>query len=798
VLTETRVRIFPFAKRIRPQRWSTRVNLVFCLLLTGLVIGHTAYYAWAVRFLNQANLQSRGDLSGAIFFATPRRVSVGEETSRESVIDFLRRINFAESADANKGGTYLLSGRNRLRVISRFSEFPSVIVTFQKGRVSRIQDLTGADLTQVELEPETLATFVETIKGDNNTKNFLARRQIVRSDDVLNTDLFYAIMASEDGAFLEHHGLRYLHLLLSVFQGRGGSSISAQVVKNAVAVDSSHSLLRKLNEIYLSVALEERLSKAEIFELYVNHTYLGSIEGGCSLYGYQAAASEYFSKSRLRDLTLNEASVLAGMTDGPNNYLESIRKGDYARITERRDRVLRLLHKNWPERYSSEAIDAASREPIHFLFTSEHTETKQLDQISKAFVDFAKSQPGITPLANLPAAEYSGLHVYTSIDPDLMRAALKALNNHLLNLQRQFPPVDNRTNQPVKDHLLGSIIAIDPHTGEIITMVGRGAGNNGLDLAKPAVNAIGPPASTIKPLFTAKALTESVLSGGQRYTAATVIDPRKGQVANWRPDIGVSDQPMRVRECISRSDDGCAAYTLDLVGLQSGAELYDQVTGTRPSPISGLLSIGFGAHTEISGLTQAIGYSLFANQGVPASPTAIYRVFQNGQELDVRQAHSQRALIDPGAAYITAQLLRSPLGWGFDGSVGTARNAEFARTFLRAHPEIEMGGKTGSGPNNLWMVSVGPRLVVAVLIAYQNNSKFLNAERVTAAKTATVVWSDFMREVSKERPDLLAGHWARPRNVQTVSIDFRRGCQIDNGIEEYFLTGTLPKPCETR
>jgi membrane peptidoglycan carboxypeptidase len=763
-----------------------------------VVIGHTTYYAWAVKFLSRANLHSRGDLSGAIFFATPRRLSVGEEVSCESLVDSLRRLNFAESAEPNQGGTYLLLGRNAVRVISRFKEFPSVTVTFHKGHISHIQDLTGADISKVELEPETLATFVETIKGENNTKTFLARRRIVHAEDVMNTDLFYAIMASEDGTFLEHHGIRYLHLMLSVFQGRGGSSISAQVVKNAIAVDSSHTLLRKLNEIYLSVALEERLSKAEIFELYVNHTYLGSIEGGCSLYGYQAAASEYFNKNSLRDLTLSEASVLAGMTDGPNNYLEKIREGDYARITERRNRVLRLLNKNWPERYSTDVIEAAIQEPVHFLFTSEHTETKELDQISKAFVDFAKSQPGITPLANLPAAEYSGLHIYTSIDPDLMRAGLNALNNHLPTLQRQFPPVDSRTDQPLADHLLGSIIAIDPHTGEIVTMVGASVGDNGLERARLAVNAIGPPASTIKPLFTAMALARATLSDGQRFTAATVIDPRMGQVGNWRPDIGVSDQPIRVRQCISRSDDGCAAYTLDLIGLKSGAELYDQATGTLPSPISGLLSIGFGAHTEISGLTQASLYSAFANQGVPASPTAIYKVFQNGQELDIRPPRLQKSLMDPGAAYITAQLLRSPLGWGFDGNVGTARNAEFARTFVRAHPEIEIGGKTGSGPNNLWMVSISPRLVVAVLISYQHNSKFLNAEKVIAANTATIVWSDFMRGVNKARPDLLAGSWTRPQNVRVLKIDPIRGCRIERGIEEYFLADTLPRPCNER
>jgi len=339
---------------------------------------------------------------------------------------------------------------------------------------------------------------------------------------------------------------------------------------------------------------------------------------------------------------------------------------------------------------------------------------------------------------------------------------------------------------------------MDPCTGEIITMVGAAAGDNGLDYAKLAINTLAPPASTIKPELVYKALSGSALPNGERYTSATLIDPRLGHVAGWRPDMGVGSEPIRVRRCLSRSDDGCAAYTLNLLGLKTGGEFYHQLTGANPSPLSGLLAIGFGSHTEISPLNEARAYSIFSNGGVPATPTAIYKVFQNSQELPLPQPAAQPPVVNPGAAFITAQMLRSPLGWGYDGSVGTARNAEFARTFLRAHPEVEMGGKTGSGPNNLWMVSVSPRLVVAVLITYQHNSKFRNAKKVIAADTATVIWSDFMREVNGSRPDLLGGHWTQPPNVHALKVDPVRGCLSEDGIEEYFLDDARPRPCEGR
>ncbi len=774
-------------------RRATKIRIGVCVVIMGIVLAHTVYYTWAVEYLRNVDLRSRGDLSGAIFFSRPKALFVGQQMTRSDLIAFLRQIDFREDSDPIHEGTFSLLSNEGLRISSRFPEFPSVSIWFYKGRIGRIQNSTGIDVSDTEIEPEMLATFVETIRGENNTRKFLARRRVIHAQDVRDTDLLYAVMASEDSTFMSHHGLRYLHLLLSIFQHRGGSSISMQVIKNVVSADSSHSLLRKLNELYLTVAMEKRLSKEQIIELYMNHVFMGSIDGRFALYGYLAGANAFFDRTTIRELTLSEACTLAGMTDGPAKYLDRIRQGDYSMISARRNRVLDLLNKNWPDRYPADVIEAARREPISFVFMTKGSTTR-LDDVSKAFITQAEQQPEMVSLNNLPASEYSGVHVFTSIDADLMKAAETALRNHLSRLEQVSPPVDNKSDAPTQDQLLGSIVTIDPRTGEILAMVGEGAGSGGLNSASLAINAIGPPASTIKPFSIVNALTAAVLPNGERYSAATLINPRLGTVGNWRPQIGVGET-TRVRRCLSSSDDGCAAFTARLIGLEPFADFYQNLTGTRPAPVSPVLAIGFGSHTEISALTQARAYSIFSNHGVRVNANAIYKVFQNGQELTIPRIGKNENVVDPGAAFITAQLLRSVLGWGYDGDVGTARNLSFARSFLQLHPEIEMGAKTGSGPNNVWMVSVSPKLIVAVLLTYRDHSKFRNAKTVIAAKTASLIWSEFMQEVLIARPDLIRGRWQQPENVRRMTIDPDRGCLSRHGIDEYFLINAVPPRC---
>jgi membrane carboxypeptidase/penicillin-binding protein len=149
---------------------------------------------------------------------------------------------------------------------------------------------------------------------------------------------------------------------------------------------------------------------------------------------------------------------------------------------------------------------------------------------------------------------------------------------------------------------------------------------------------------------------------------------------------------------------------------------------------------------------------------------------------------------DEAAAFITAQMLKSVTGYGFDGKVGTARRA-FQRTGIS--PQVEIGGKTGSGPSDVWMVSVSPKLVVVVWLGYQCHTEIRDYRQLYAADTAALVWAEFMKSVNKFRPDLLSGRFQKPRGVVAVRVDPLRGCRSEaaDGINEFFIQGTEPSPC---
>jgi membrane peptidoglycan carboxypeptidase len=769
-------------------------HVLFCSLLVAALAAHTASYYWAVSFVARTDLHARGDISGGVFYASPKRVFAGQPLTRDELVTHLKAIGFVESDEAGSRGTYRLDDRDGIVVNSRLNELPSFSATFKKGRVLRVRGAAGEEVGGALVEPEALATFVRTFEGEEEAKRFLARRRVISADEIVGSNLFFAIMGAEDHTFMSHRGVRFFHLMLAPFQRRGGSTISMQVVKNALTLDASNSVLRKLKEIYLATALEGRMSKEEIFQIYSNHAYLGFISGGVALYGYAAAAEEYFGKRDVRSLTLGEACVLAGMTHRPNRYLRQILRGDYSKITERRDWVLARLHEEWPERFTVEVVEAARREPVRFVFSSRLAPETQLDKIGAEFVEFARLHRAAVPLDSLPPTEFSGAHGFTTIDADLMRAAQHALGVRLPEFQRRYPPVVEATGRPAEDRLLGAVIAMNPRTGEIITMVGGAGGRDGEQYSSIALNAVSAPASTFKGPEFAQALDVARMPDGRPFTASSLVTPSEGRVGGWSPRMGVG-APCRARRCLSRSDDGFAAFVMSLIGLKRGAEFYGSLTGAQASPLTGKLAIGFGDHLEISPLRQALAYSIFANDGAVVEPRAVSSLYLNGSPVALPTPQPGRPAVSPQSAFISAQVLRSVVGWGPDGDAGTASHVPFASGYLRAHPDVELGAKSGSGPHGTWLVSVGPNLVVAAWSGYEHHSMFGKQGEALASGTAALLWSDFMTEVAKSRPDLLGGRFRRPEGVREAVVDAARGCLSEHGIVEFFKENAMPAPC---
>ena len=193
----------------------------------------------------------------------------------------------------------------------------------------------------------------------------------------------------------------------------------------------------------------------------------------------------------------------------------------------------------------------------------------------------------------------------------------------------------------------------------------------------------------------------------------------------------------------------------------------------------------------------ARAYTIFGNNGALAETNPISNVYLNGKEVENKRK-APNPVIDSAAAYITTEMMRSVLGYGRDGLHGTARQA-FAKTGLSAE-QIEMGGKTGSGPSSVWMVSVSPKLVVAVWLGYQCHSDIKNSQEMYAKDTAASIWAEFIKSVRRFRPDLLAGTFERPDRVIETRINPTNGCRSDGpgSMNELFIEGTEPARCGMR
>src|SRR5436853_1796044 len=264
-------------------------------------------------------------------------------------MDYLKTAGYVEKnnhADASRS-RYSVEGET-LRIdpgatvtVDGNKVFPAVTIKFSKDGKSVVQihnNDTGTEDAQTRLEPKMLSTIAA--EGDG-------RRRTVTFND-LPPHLIKAITVTEDRAFFEHYGVNFRGIARALWRryepeedsavnNQGGSSITQQLVKNLL-LNNDPTIARKMTEAYMSLILETRLTKQEIFTLYANQIYLGQ-QSGVSIYGVGEAANAYFGKD-VSQLTLPEAAFIAGIIRSPNRYNPY---KNPERVKERRNQVLESM-----------------------------------------------------------------------------------------------------------------------------------------------------------------------------------------------------------------------------------------------------------------------------------------------------------------------------------------------------------------------------------------------------------------------------------------------------------------------
>ncbi len=681
-----------------------------------------------------ARLADRSLLYPAGIYAAPCRVSLGERITPDDLVERLLRSGYQESERSNEfaAGSFTLQPDSVEFRTNEFAVSPGLPalarVSFDRDRVRQIEDgHTDQQLNAVHLPAEMLTAEINAKKQTRRATSF----------DNLPPLFVKALIAIEDRQFFEHRGVDVRGIIRALFtnlvSGRirqGGSTITQQLIKSQF-LTPERTYERKLAEAMMAIAIERRLTKEQIFALYCDRIYLGH-SGATAIYGFKRAAVIFFGKE-LRDLSLSEAACLAGLGQAPNRH--SIRSRlDIA--TARRNVVLDAM----ADAGSISADEAASARGEQLVLLP----PQQLDDTAAPhFVDYLRRE---LSRHLLEEEVWPRLRIETTLDLDLQQAANQAVIRHLNRLTR----IVARRNSTARPEV--ALIALDPHSGEILAMVG------GRDYAASQLNratdAMRQPGSVFKPIVYAAALSHGISPATTFMNAPHEIE--FGYEAVYRPrNFGhsYSNQQVTLREAIVRSLNVVAVDAAMQAGLENVAGMAARLGLPRPQIYP---SMALGAF-ETTPLEIARAYTTFANDGVRVDPLAIRTIKTNGEVL-ITGAASKASVLPSSLAYLVTDTLADVVNRG---------TAARIRSLGYLGPAA---GKTGTS-RDAWFVGYTPKLLVVVWVGNDDNSDL----RLTGAEAAVPIWADFITRALQLRPDLAANQFVKPAGLETVEIDAETG-----------------------
>jgi len=606
--------------------------------------------------------------------------------------------------------------------------------------------------------------FITALHADQN-------RTLVPIGDIA-TVLRSAVIAIEDQRFYEHRGIDFKAIaraaVQNVKQGRiaqGGSTITEQLIKNTIT-GSERTLRRKIRDAVLAHQLEQRYSKDQILDLYLNTVYFGQ-----GSYGIDAAAHTYFSVSP-RALTLSQAALLAGLISSPARYDPVFHpEAALARRNQVLDRM-RTLRIIDPVIYGT-----AASSPITLDL---HREGRYP---APHFVDYVKQwflsnpQFGATPEDRYNALFEGGLRIYTTIDLKLQQLAEDAVNGIL-----------SYRNDPS-----GGMTVIDPNTGSIRAMVGGRDYFGKSKIAKLNLatgGATGRQAgSSFKPFALVTALEQGI-SPLAVYEAPSHIDlrlPRGYSPSFWPVSNydGEGGGRMTLEQATIKSINTVYAQLILQEGSSNVVDTAHRMGIT--SQLRAFPSAVLGTN-EVNTLEMASAFGTLATLGKHVPPISVWRITDAGGRV-VYQANPQPAqVVNPGVAWTTVQILEKVV------KQGTGTEANFGRP---------AAGKTGTAEHwtNAWFVGFIPQLVGAVWVGFPQGQIPMSRprfrlEHVLGGTWPTEIWHAFMVKATR---GMAVQDWKRPQfGFLSIPIYVRQWClpnawTLPTDIQEVtFYDGTQP------
>ena len=524
-----------------------------------------------------------------------------------------------------------------------------------------------------------------------------------------------AILDVEDEKFWDHGGVNLrstLRALVTNVQSgevlQGGSTITQQLVKNALLTPEK-SVDRKVKEAVLAVRLEDRLSKEEILERYLNIVYFGN-----GAYGLQAAAETYFN-SRVEDLTMGQAALLAGIIRNPLGY-DPVKQPDRAR--SRRNIALDQMVVN--RHLTAAQADELRDDPVPTkVFTP-------LPPPNDYFVEevkqrlLADTRLGETAQERYNAVFKGGLRIQTSLDANLQALAEKSRSKVL-------------PNSILRGRFTSAVVTVEPGTGYVRAMVaGDDFGTAKYNLATQGKRQ---PGSSFKPFVLLAALEEGfspndTINGTCGTLKVPGFDPYKP--GNYE---GSGGGTMTITQATAKSVNCAYARLGVMVGLDKVVDMAVKL-GLPRDRLDAYPSISLGAE-EATPLEMAAAYATIANEGVYHAPIFIEKVTDRSGKVIFEGPSKGKRAFSVQTARVAEQVMQQVVQRG----TGTAARL----------PGREVAGKTGTSQEwqNAWFVGFTPQLATAVWMGSPVGNvpmKGVGGRNVTGGSFPAQIWAGYMRE----------------------------------------------------
>lgn len=598
-------------------------------------------------------------------------------------------------------------------LLSITGTLPDVSQTLSPAASSQIYDCKGRLITTVHAEQNRLP-----VKLADTPK-----------------DLQNAFIAAEDIRFYKHHGIDPIGIARAVVSnirhrdatGQGGSTITQQLARNAF-LTQEQTLKRKLLEAVLAVEIENKYTKAEILEMYMNQIYFGQ-----GAYGVQTASHVYFGKD-VKDLNLAQCAMLAGLPNSPNYYspFHNLQAAKY-----RQGVVLDQMAK-----YGYISQEQANEAKAQDLGLVKPGSNQDNNKLASYFVNYVVQQ--VSDKYDSSAIYKEGLKIYTTLDLDMQKDAENAVNKDLPKGTKNAKGI----TQPQ-----GALLAIETKTGDVKAMVG----GRGEDQFNRATQMYRQPGSAFKP-FTYVTALEKDMSPNMMLDNSAVSFAGGWSPKNYGHTTG---GPVTMTEALVKS------MNIPTINLANKVGMSNVIKTAEKCGISSLVDSGKYSDNNLSasigGLSKGVSlwdmaqaYSVFANNGQLIKPRVILKIEdRNGNILEdhTGESDAEQVLDANAVARLNVMLQQAVMR-------GTGRNAYFGRP---------VAGKTGTtnGAHDAWFVGYTPNMVTAVWIGDDTST---NAGYTGGTIPATI-FRDFMSQATASQsassfniPASIQGELAKAQN----------------------------------